>query len=301
MSRIKKALIPVAGLGTRFLPITKSVPKEMLPIVDRPLVLHLVEEAARAGIEDIVLVTGRHKSAIEDFFDGAPELEAHLEKKGQIDTLKSLRAITSMANVVSVRQNEPLGLGHAVWVGHNVIGNEPFAVLLGDEIMWTPPSTPVVTGQLCELYLNTQLSTIGVMEVEASEVSKYGIVNGPPSPGAKSWNVNAIVEKPEASQAPSRWALPGRYVFSPAIFSALRESRPNKNGEIQLTDGMAKIANTEGMVATPIVGRRFDAGDKLGYLKANIELAMTRSDLGPSVKQYILQLAERLRRGEAVP
>lgn len=293
MGIIKKALIPTAGLGTRFLPITSSVPKEMLPIVDEPLLLHVVREVAMAGIEDVVLITGRRKTAIEDFFDRHVELEETLERTGKQDLLARLNEIRGMVNIISIRQKEALGLGHAVYMGKPVIGNEPFAVLLGDEIMIPPtPTTPTVTKQLCNTFEQTRLSTVAIMEVAKSEVSKYGIVSGTKE---KDWiRVSDVVEKPEPQNAPSCWALPGRYVFSSDIFSHLENLPPGRNGEIQLTDAMCKLAKENKLLARFFEGLRYDAGDKLGYLIANIEIGLKHPQIGEELRQYLIQLTGKL-------
>lgn len=288
--KIKKALIPAAGLGTRFLPATKNIPKEMLPIVDKPALLYNIEEAVRAGIEDIVIVAGRGKSAIEDFFDRSYELEDILSRAGKGDLLKTIRYVRDMANIISIRQKEALGLGHAVLTGRPVIGEEPFAVLLGDEIMLGDPG---VTADLCKTYEKTGISCVAVMEVEESEVSKYGIVKleNTTSPQMK---VLDLIEKPSKSEAPSRFALPGRYVFSPKIFDFLAETKPSKGGEIQLTDAMKVLAKQEGLLAQRFTDRRFDTGDKFGFVQANIELALEHPEIGARLKRYIKELGERL-------
>ncbi len=293
MKKVTKALIPAAGLGTRFLPATKTVPKEMLTVVDQPILLYVIEEAVRAGIEDIVLVSGRGKHAIEDFFDRSYEVEDFLEKTGKTDLLKQLVRIRDMANIISIRQKEALGLGHAILCGQPVIGNESFAVLLGDEIMWSDANTPTVTEQLIKIYSETNLSTVAVMEVEPADVEKYGVIKGKPI-GPDQYRVETLVEKPKATEAPSRLALPGRYVFTSKIFDYIKTTKPGKNGEIQLTDAMCGLAQNEGMIATRFQGTRFDAGDKLGYIQANLELALKRPDLAPALRDYLKKLAGTL-------
>lgn len=293
MKKVKKALIPAAGLGTRFLPATKTIPKEMLPVVDQPILLYVVEEAVRAGIEDIILVSGRGKSAIEDFFDRSYEVEHQLEKSGRTDILERLQKIRNMANIISIRQKEALGLGHAVFCGAPIIGQENFAVLLGDEIMYSEAGEPTVTEQLTNVFSETDLSTVAVMEVSHADVEKYGIVDVTPTP-AGYFKVKNVVEKPKREAAPSRFALPGRYIFSAQIFDYLKTARPGKNGEIQLTDAMALLAKNQGMIATQFKARRFDAGDRLGYLAANIEFALMRPDLGPQLKVYLKNLEKTL-------
>lgn len=291
--KVRKALIPAAGLGTRFLPATKTIPKEMLPVVDQPILLYVVEEAVRSGIEDIILIAGRGKSAIEDFFDRSYEVEHQLEKSGRTDILIRLQKIRDMANIISIRQKEALGLGHAVACGAPIIGQENFAVLLGDEIMYSEPGEPTVTEQLINIFSETNLSTVAVMEVSPDKVDKYGIVDVSPTP-AGYFNVKNVVEKPSREEAPSLFALPGRYVFTAQIFDYLKNARPGKNGEIQLTDAMTLLAKNHGMIATQFKARRFDAGDQLGYLTANIEFALMRNDLGPQLKAYLKKLGEAL-------
>jgi UTP--glucose-1-phosphate uridylyltransferase len=293
MRKVKKALIPAAGLGTRFLPATKTIPKEMLPIVDEPILLYVVEEAVRAGIEDIILIAGRGKSAIEDFFDRSYEVEDLLMKSGKTDVVERLHKIRNMANIISIRQKEALGLGHAVYCGRPIIGRESFAVLLGDEIMISEPNEKTVTEQLASVFVETGLSTVAVMEVPPADVEKYGIVDGQKN-SAGHIEVKSVVEKPKRELAPTRFALPGRYVFTEHIFTELQDAKPGKNGEIQLTDGMTAVAQKHGMLATEFKAKRYDAGDKLGYLMANIELALRRPDLGPSLKTYLKGLAETL-------
>ena len=293
MTKVRKAVIPAAGLGTRFLPATKTVPKEMLPIVDRPILLFIVEEAVRAGIEDIVLVAGRQKTAIEDFFDVSYELEDKLEKDGKQEWLKTLQRIRSLANVISIRQKQPLGLGHAVLCGKPIVGEEPFAVLLGDEIMISGPNEETTTGTLARHYANTGHSTVAVMEVAESETHKYGIVEGDKSSDG-TIRVKNVIEKPSKGQTQSRWALPGRYVFSAKIFQYLQETKPGKNGEIQLTDAMTQLSKNPGLLASGFQARRYDAGDKLGFLQANIELALDNPELGASLKAYLQGLVKRI-------
>ena len=292
-AKVRKAIVPAAGLGTRFLPATKTVPKELLPIVDRPIILHIVEEAARAGIEDVVLIAGHGKHAIEDFFDVSYELEDKLERDGKQTLLEDIKRVRELVNVISVRQKQPLGLGHAVLCGRPVVGDEPFAVLLGDEIMVSGPGVPTVTGELAESFESTGLSTVAAMAVAEADVSKYGIVEGDMQ-SADVMRVRNVIEKPDPSQTSSRWALPGRYVFSAEIFEYLERTKPGKNGEIQLTDAMTEIAARAGLLATAFRARRYDAGDKLGFLQANIELALERPQLGDQLRSYLKALARRL-------
>ncbi len=297
MLKVRKAVIPAAGLGTRFLPATKTVPKEMLPIIDRPILMYIVEEAVRAGIEDIVLVAGRGKHAIEDFFDVSYELEDKLARDGKNAWLDSLRKIRDAANIISIRQMRPLGLGHAIGCAKPVIGNDPFAVLLGDEIMIADKNQSTVTGQLARSFEQSGLSTVAIMEVPASETHKYGIVDGDASPmadGGTRIQVKNVIEKPADGQSLSRWALPGRYVFDASIFNHIADTKPGKNGEIQLTDAMVAVAKTKGMLAQTFASRRFDAGDKLGYLQANIELALEHPELGTALRLYLQNLGKTL-------
>ncbi|HEX4924597.1 MAG TPA: UTP--glucose-1-phosphate uridylyltransferase GalU [Bdellovibrionales bacterium] len=287
---IRKALIPAAGLGTRFLPATKTVPKEMLPIIDRPSLLYIVEEALDAGIEDIIIVAGRGKTAIEDFFDRSYELEDTLERTGKTDLLNIVKKIRDLANIVSIRQKFAMGLGHAVLSGKPAIGNEPFVVLLGDEIMIGKPN---VTEQLAKSYQETGLSSVAIMEVPEKEVVKYGIVKVSPQ-AAGTYKIHDVVEKPAVDKAPSRFALPGRYAFHPKIFSYLQNTKPGKNGEIQLTDGMTELAKNEGLLGVTFSARRFDTGDKLGFFQANVEMALEHPEIGAQARTYLKDLARRL-------
>jgi len=286
--KVRKAVIPVAGLGTRFLPATKTIPKEMLPIVDKPTLLYIMEEIVAADISEVVLIAGRGKSAIEDFFDTSYEVEDTLEKAGRTELLKPVHEIIRKLKVVSIRQHVALGLGHAVLCAEPAIGREPFAVLLGDEIMIAKPGRPSGIAQLTRIYEETNQSTVAVMEVAESEVSKYGMVKVSEK-GPNLWAVHDLVEKPEIGQAPSRFALPGRYVFAGEIFDDLRHTRPGRGGEIQLTDAMNKLARRAGMLATVIDAQRFDAGDKLGYLMANVELGLRHPQIGAAFAQYLRQ------------
>ncbi|AHZ85530.1 UTP--glucose-1-phosphate uridylyltransferase [Bdellovibrio bacteriovorus] len=294
MPRVKKAIIPAAGLGTRFLPATKTVPKEMLTIVDAPIILYVVEEAVKAGIEDIILIAGRGKHAIEDFFDTSYELEDKLAKDGKEKLLERVTRIRDSANIISIRQKQAMGLGHAVLCGLPIVGKEPFAVLLGDEITMGFHGEPNVTSQLVSSFEETGTSTISVMKVEDKDVSKYGIAEiEEKSTGF--FKVTSLVEKPKASETNSRWALPGRYVFDNAIMDILQNAKPTLNGEIQLTDSMKVLCAQHGLNAMTFTAQRFDAGDKLGYLQANIELALQNPELNQELKSYILSLAEKLK------
>ena len=292
-SKVTKALIPAAGLGTRFLPATKSIPKEMLTIVDSPAIFYVVEEDLLAGIEDIVLIQGRGKTAIEDFFDVSYELEDKLAKDGKTDLLARLNRIKGMANIISIRQKQPLGLGHAVLCGQPVIGQEPFAVLLGDEVMVQAPGEMTVTQSLVDNYNRTGVSTVAVMPVTDADVSKYGIADLEATADAD-WVVRGLIEKPKPTETSSRWALPGRYVFDAKIFDFIAQTKPGKNGEIQLTDAMAQMLVEYGMRAVSVKNRRFDAGDPLGFLKANIEMALMHPQLGDQVKLFIKEISNQI-------
>jgi len=291
MRKIRKAVIPVAGLGTRFLPATKAQPKEMLPLVDKPVIQHVVEEAIHAGIENIVLVTGRGKQAIENHFDVAHELEETLDRRGRTDDLKLVQGITHLGQFSYVRQGEPLGLGHAVLCARHAVGDEPFALLLGDDVF---DEGDRALGALIAAYEATGLSVVGVQEVPESHVSRYGIVNPPEAPDLPWWNVSRIVEKPAPDQAPSRWAVVGRYVVLPEVFEHLSQLKPGVGGEYQLTDALMVMAAEGRLVAAPIPARRYDTGDKLDYLKANVEFALKREDLGAPFLAYLKDLVKEL-------
>lgn len=290
MSQVRKAIIPAAGLGTRFLPATKTVPKEMLNLVDAPTILYVVEEAVAAGIEDIVLIAGRGKHAIEDFFDTSYELEDKLAQSGQLHLLDRLLRIRNLANVISIRQKQALGLGHAVYCGKPVIGNEPFAVLLGDEITIGKSPTDSVAFELVKNFAETQTSSVSIMQVSDQDVSKYGIAEVERISGARH-RVLSVVEKPKPTDVKSRMALAGRYVFDSQIFEELKSAKPGLNGEIQLTDAMKNLLNKKGLEALTFTARRYDAGDKLGYLKATVELALMNPQLEKDFKHYLLGLS----------
>ncbi len=281
--KIRKAVIPAAGLGSRFLPATKAVPKEMLPILDVPAIQHIVEEAVNSGIETVVLITARGKEAIENHFDSCFELEEWMEKRGKPELAAISRKLGSLCQIVSIRQKQPLGLGHAILCAEPAIGDEPFAVLLGDDLI---DATTPCTRQLIQAFEEKQASVVGVMEVEASEVSKYGIVGG--TPLAPRWmQVEQLVEKPSPSNAPSRWAIPGRYVLSPAIFKYLREIVPGKGGEIQLTDALLRLAQSDRLFAYQFDGLRYDTGDRLGFLDATLTFALRRPELREGVMRLL--------------
>jgi UTP--glucose-1-phosphate uridylyltransferase len=290
MKKVTKAIIPAAGLGTRFLPATKTIPKEMLPIVDKPTILYVVEEAVRAGIEDIILISGRGKSAIEDFFDNSYEVEDILSKAGKTDLLARLDKVKGLANIISIRQKEALGLGHAVLCGQPIVGDEPFAVLLADEIM---VGTPTVTEELANQFNQTGISTIALMEVPKKDVVKYGMVSAKPM-NNKLFDISNVIEKPSEKDSPSTLAIPGRYVFENILFEEIKNLKPGKNGEIQLTDAMTKLAQRGRMHGMTFSAKRYDAGDKLGYLMANIELGLTHPETGEGLKQYLKNLIQKL-------
>ena len=290
MHKIRKAVIPVAGLGTRFLPATKAQPKEMLPLVDKPIIQYVVEEAIHAGIENIVLVTGRGKHAIENHFDVAHELEETLGRRGRLEDLKLVQAITHLSQFSYVRQGEPLGLGHAVLCARHAVGDEPFALLLGDDVF--DEADPAL-GALIAAYEATGKSVVGVQQVPDSHVSRYGIVSPAAQEGLPWWDVTRIVEKPGPDQAPSNWAVVGRYVVLPELFGHLGRIKPGVGGEYQLTDALMVMAEAGQLVAAPIPAKRFDTGDKLDYLKANVEFALKRNDLGAPFLAYLKELVSR--------
>ncbi len=289
INKVKKAVIPAAGLGTRFFPATKTIPKEMLPIVDKPTILYVIEEAMQAGVEDIILIQGRGKNAIEDFFDVSYELEDKLLKEGKGHVLESIQKIRNSVNIISLRQKAALGLGHAVRCAKPVVGDDPFCVLLGDEITITNQRSENVSGFLSDHYEKTGTSSVWVLPVESKDTHKYGIVDlgGPAADLAHGKKVLSVVEKPSADKAPSNWALPGRYVFNAEIFHYLDQTKPGKNGEIQLSDAMNDLAKKSELNAYSFKARRYDAGDKLGFLIANIDLALEREDLGADLLAYL--------------
>jgi UTP--glucose-1-phosphate uridylyltransferase len=288
MKPVKKAVIPAAGLGTRFLPATKAIPKEMLPIVDVPTLQLIVEEAVGAGIEQIVLVTGRGKSSIEDHFDLSFELERTLKDRGKLDLLRSIERISQLVRLCSVRQKEPLGLGHAVLAAREVVGDEPVAVLLGDDLFDTGDGRPAI-GQLCDLYQQTEKGVVALLEVPPEEVSLYGVAAGKITDEGL-FAVETFVEKPAPEKAPSRLAIVGRYVLPPEIWPILERTAPGKNGEIQLTDALCTLAQTHGCFGLTVKGVRHDAGDRLGYLGANLAYALKR----PELRAPLLSLMRRL-------
>lgn len=281
--KVRKAVIPAAGLGTRFLPATKAIPKEMIPIVDVPMIQYIVEEAVRSGIRDIVLVTARHKEAIENHFDYNYELEDSLERKQKNALAEVSKSIGRMCNLISIRQKMPMGLGHAVLCAEPIIGLEPFAVLLGDDLI---DAKVPCTQQLIQVYEEQKASVVGVMEVPKHEVSKYGIVGGKMIQG-RLMEVDRLVEKPPVGQAPSLFAIPGRYVLSPGIFNCIREIKPGAGGELQLTDALQLLAKRERLLAYQFDGIRYDTGDRLGFIDATLAFALKRPELAPSVRELM--------------
>ncbi len=285
--KIKKAVIPAAGLGTRFLPATKAQPKEMLPIVDKPTIQYIIEECVQSGIEEILIITGRNKKCIEDHFDKSIELELELENNGKEEMLEMVREISDMVNIHFIRQKEPKGLGHAIQCAKTFIGNEPFAVLLGDDIVYNDDKPCL--GQLINCYNEYKTSVLGVQEVSKENVSKYGIVGGI-NIEDRIYKVKELVEKPSIDKAPSNIAILGRYIITPRIFEILEETEPGKGGEIQLTDALLKLLEEEAIYAYNFEGRRYDVGDKQGFLEANIEYALRNDDLREDFTEYLRSL-----------
>jgi len=282
---IRKAVIPAAGLGTRFLPATKAVPKELLPIVDTPTIQYIVEEAVAAGVHDVILICARGKDSIVDHFDIAAELEANLERSGKTELRKEMRRIAQMAQVVTVRQQEPLGLGHAVLCAKALVGDEPFVVMLGDDII---DAHVPATRQLADCWEKHGLATIALMEVPPAETSMYGIAAGQ-ALDARTTRIDRLVEKPKLDP-PSNLAVIGRYVLPPRIFELLEQVKPGVGGEIQLTDALAMLAKEQGLLGYRFEGDRYDAGDRLGYLKANFAYAMKRPELAGPLRKYLGEL-----------
>ncbi|NEX93506.1 UTP--glucose-1-phosphate uridylyltransferase GalU [Caulobacter sp. 17J65-9] len=284
MGRVRKAVLPVAGLGTRVLPGTKTVPKELLNVVDRPILSYIVEEGRKAGIEHFVFVTGRNKAAIEDYFDHAVELEAQLEAKGKTDVLEQLRAELPKAGEMSfVRQMQPLGLGHAVWCARDVIGNDPFAVILPDVIVDAEPNC---LAQLADAFEKTGANIIGVEQVPENETHKYGIV-APAERDGRLVKMSGMVEKPKPGTSPSNLAISGRYILTPQIFEELARHETGAGGEIQLTDAMARLMARQAFYAYEYEGATYDCGDKIGLLRANVALALKRPDLGAAARAAV--------------
>ncbi len=285
--RVRKAVFPAAGLGTRFLPATKAQPKEMLPIVDKPVIQYVVEEAVASGIENIIMVTGRGKNAIEDHFDRSIELEQVLARKGQEDLLQEVRKISELISFCYIRQKEPLGLGHAVLVARDLVGEEPFAVLLGDDLIDAP--VPALQ-QLLEVFERYQCPVLGVNPIPREEIGSYGVIDGRQvSEGI--YRVTDLIEKPPPEEAPSTFGIVGRYILTPQIFEALVETPPDPGGEIQLTDGLKRLLQRQAIYAYELKGRRYDAGNKLGFLQATVELALKRRDIGKEFREYLQGLA----------
>ncbi len=284
-ANVRKAVIPAAGLGTRFLPVTKTVSKEMIPIIDKPMIHYIVEEAIQSGIEDIVLVTSRHKEDLERYFDYNYELEDRLMKAGKVEMARGIRNIAESCNIICVYQKEPAGLGHAVGCARPVVGKEPFAVLLGDDLI---DAKIPCTKQLMEVHANEGLSVVGVMEVPLSETSKYGIVGGT-AMGDRTLRVETMVEKPAPADAPSRFAIPGRYIVDSSIFDSIARTKPGKNGEIQFTDALLDLAKSRGLLAHRFEGDRYDTGDRIGYLDATLTFGLRR----PELREGILALLEK--------
>lgn len=284
--KIRKAVFPAAGFGTRFLPVTKSQPKEMLPIVDKPVIQYLVEEAVSSGIEEIIIVTGRGKRAIEDHFDYSFELEHTLVEKGKHSLLKEVRAISRLAKFIYVRQQMPLGDGHAILCAKEVIGNEPFAVLFGDDIV--DGKVPALK-QLIDAYKKTGYSTIGLQKVPKAETENYGVIKS-----RKQFQglheIESLVEKPSPTQAPSNLAIIGKYILTPAIIKALEKAKPSKDSEIRLIDGLTELNKTEKIYGYEVKGKRYDTGNKFGLISATINFALKRKDLAPKLKEYIRSL-----------
>jgi UTP--glucose-1-phosphate uridylyltransferase len=285
--KVCKAVFPAAGLGTRFLPATKALPKEMLPLVDKPIIQYGVEEALASGCDQIIIVTGRGKTAIEDHFDTSYELEKILEEKKKADLLKVVRKISDMIYVAYVRQKEALGLGHAVLTARELVGNEPFAVLLADDVI--DAEVPVLK-QMIKVFEQTQCSVIATQIVEGEAISAYGVLDVKPADGRQGgrlYEVLDMVEKPSLQEAPSNLAIIGRYILTPAIFPILEKTQAGKGGELQLTDGLRGLLKKEKVFAYVYEGKRHDAGDKLGFLKATIEFALKRDDLGGPLREYL--------------
>ena len=289
--RIRKAVIPAAGFGTRFLPATKATPKEMLPIVDKPTIQYIVEEALDSGIEDILIISGHAKRAIEDHFDAAPALEAELRARGKLDLLAEVQE-TADINIHYIRQKYMRGLGDAILCAKGFMGDEPFAVLLGDDVVYNP-AKPALR-QLMEVYEQTGLSVLGCQKVRPQQVSSYGIVAGTSEADPRLMRVTDMVEKPALEEAPSRLAVLGRYIIMPEIFELLEHTAPGKGGEVQLTDALRVLAQQEAVYAYDFEGMRYDLGNKLGFLKATIDFALRREELHDSVAEYIKELAGRL-------
>lgn len=298
MKKIRKAIIPAAGLGTRFLPATKAQPKEMLPIVDKPTIQYIVEEVVASGIEDILIITGRGKRAIEDHFDRSFELETVLAQRGKEDLLGVVQAVSDLVDIHYIRQKEARGLGHAIYCARKFIGNEPFAVLLGDDIV---SSRVPCLKQLIDVYEQTGASVLGVQAVAEDEVSRYGIVKpGKAALPANTVEVLDLVEKPAKQDAPSNMAVMGRYIITPEIFAILENTPPGAGGEIQLTDGLKELLKHQSIYAYQFEGKRYDAGTVLGYLQTTVEFALNHPDLREQFARYLVDLVEQLNLKEVI-
>jgi UTP--glucose-1-phosphate uridylyltransferase len=284
--RVRKAVFPAAGLGTRFLPATKALPKEMLPLVDKPIIQYGVEEALNSGCDQIIIITGRGKQAIEDHFDVSYELEKMLEERKKTDLLKIVRSISDMIHVAYVRQKEALGLGHAVLTARELVGNEPFAVLLADDVI---DADPPCLKQMIDVFEQTHCSVIATQVVEGKAISAYGVLDAKPVNGfnGRLYEIQSMVEKPRLEDAPSNLAIIGRYILTPAVFETLAQIKAGAGGELQLTDGMKLLLKQEKMYGYVYEGRRHDTGDKLGFLKATVEFALKREDLGGPLREYL--------------
>lgn len=291
MTKVRKAIIPAAGLGTRFLPVTKASPKEMLPIVDKPTIQYIVEEARKSGIEDILIITGKGKRAIEDHFDAVPELEANLKAKGKKQMLKMVEEITGL-NIYFKRQSHPRGLGDAVLTAKTFVGNEPFVVMLGDDLM--EDKVPL-TKQLVDSFEDTGASTLAVLPVPHEEVSKYGVIDPSEEVEKGLYNVSKFVEKPAVDEAPSNLAIIGRYVLTPEIFNILENQKPGEGNEIQLTDAIDTLNKKQRVFAKVFNGDRYDVGNKFGFLKTNIEYGLKHPETKDELKAYIKELAKTLK------
>ena len=287
MSRIRKAVFPTAGLGTRFLPATKAQPKEMLPLVDKPIIQYVVEEAVASGLTDIIIVTGRGKNAIEDHFDVAHELERQLEQRGKYELLEQVRSISNMINVCYVRQGEQLGLGHAVLMAKDLVGDEPFAVMLGDDVI--DAEVPCMK-QMIEVFEETGSPVIAVERVPTERISSYGVIEGVAIDDDRLYEIRDLVEKPAPEKAPSDLAIIGRYVLTPDVFGLIEETAPDKGGEIQLTNALRALTDRRKLYGLRFSGKRYDAGDKLGFLKATVEFALKRPDLREAFRSYLREL-----------
>ncbi|WP_279223425.1 UTP--glucose-1-phosphate uridylyltransferase GalU [Megamonas hypermegale] len=293
MKRIRKAVIPAAGFGTRFLPATKATPKEMLPIVDKPTIQYIVEEALASGIEDILIISGHAKRAIEDHFDSTPILEENLKAKGKTDLLKMVQEISEI-NVHYIRQKHMRGLGDAILCARAFVDNEPFAVLLGDDVVYNPKPQPPALKQLMDMYTQTGATILGCQKVPKEKVSSYGIVAGEPTINEQLMKVSDMIEKPSVEEAPSQMAVLGRYIITPDVFEVLQNTKPGKGGEIQLTDALKVMAKRENVYAYNFTGKRYDVGDKLGFLKATVEFALRRDDLSADFSSYLKDIVKDL-------